>query len=202
MSPSTSSSPDTYARPSPSSPGDVMTYARARGDVTLTVTSASAGPAVLPSYAVHRTGDPGPTTASNASAIFTLVCLLPASVPPHCLGVQIEQPALRVVLLLQQRVCLAAVQGPELVFSVEGRGVERLAAAELLDLLLDLAVVGAVGLAGRQGHRRPEPEVHIGGLGIHDVEIPRRSSVALTQRACPDRRDAGLAREPRVELRC
>ena len=49
MSPSTSSSPVTYARASPSEPGAVASRASARGETILSAVSAVSGPALLPS---------------------------------------------------------------------------------------------------------------------------------------------------------
>src|SRR4029453_18598836 len=67
-SPSTSSSPDTYARPRPSSPGAVIRRRNTTGERTRSVAGASAGPHRLPSYARTAMGRSGPRTASRARA--------------------------------------------------------------------------------------------------------------------------------------
>src|SRR3954449_1578999 len=84
-----------------------------------------------------------------------------ASGPSDGLRIQVEQPARRVVGLLQNLVLAAAVERPELLRRVEGRRVQRLPAAELGHLLLDAAVVVAVALPGRQRCRRPEADVDV-----------------------------------------
>ena len=81
-SPSTSSSPETYARPSPSSPGAVTRRRNTSGERTRSVAGASAGPSRLPSYARTAIGRSGPRTASRARATVTVPgyggCRLPA----------------------------------------------------------------------------------------------------------------------------
>src|SRR3954469_6178547 len=80
---------------------------------------------------------------------------------PDGLGVEVEEAARRVVGLLQHLVPRAAVERPELLGRIERRRVQRLAAPELGDLLLDAAVVVAVGLAGGQRRGRPEADVDV-----------------------------------------
>src|SRR5262245_23221043 len=68
MSPSTSRSPATYARPKPSSPGAVTRRRSASGDRTTTVVRASGGPSRLPSYADTATGRSVPSSSARRSA--------------------------------------------------------------------------------------------------------------------------------------
>src|SRR3954447_11898584 len=61
------------------------------------------------------------------------------------LGVEIEQPTVRVVRLLQYFIRRAAVCRPELILRVEGGGIQRLASVEARDLALDGPVVERLG---------------------------------------------------------
>ena len=67
-SPSTSRSPATNARASPSSPGAQRIRRTASADRTRRVPRASSGPSALPSQNSTRTGDPVPTSASRSGA--------------------------------------------------------------------------------------------------------------------------------------
>src|SRR5215210_1163308 len=117
----------------------------------------------------------------------------------NALPVQVRQPALAVVGPFQLAIGTLVMQPPELVSVVIGVRVERLAPAELVDDLLDLAVVGALLLAVGQGQGGPEAEVHVGGLRIERVERPA-PPVARAQRADPERLDRNLAHEEVEEL--
>src|SRR5579863_8149552 len=90
-----------------------------------------------------------------------LYCINTGSASPDTLLVQAEQAPLPVVGALERPVRLAVVATVKLVLGVEGRGVERLVPVQLGDLVLDQAVVIAVGPVRGQGHRAPEPEVHV-----------------------------------------
>src|SRR3954453_19180384 len=68
MSPSTSSSPATYARPNPSSSGAVTMRRSTSTDRTTVVVRASAGPKLEPSYARNRTGTSLPSTSESRPA--------------------------------------------------------------------------------------------------------------------------------------
>src|SRR6266545_2386003 len=152
-----------------------------------TVTSASDGPALLPSYAVNATGAPTPTTRASASATGA-----PISSPPDSLVVQIEQPTFRVVPLAQPAVLLPAVPRGELLPVVERRGVQRLAAAQPADLGLDAAVVVPVPLAGRQRDGAPEADVDPQRAGVQVVQRPAPRVPAA--RSGRPRRRSSLAR--------
>src|SRR4051794_28132934 len=89
----------------------------------------------------------------------------------HGLLVETEQAAVGVVRLLQQVVGGAAVGRPELVLRVERRRVERLAATEPGDLLLDGAVVERLALPGGKVGAAPEADVHEGGVRVERVEV-------------------------------
>src|SRR4051794_16555600 len=91
---------------------------------------------------------------------------------PDGLGVEVEESARRVVGLLQHLVPRAAVERPELLGRVERGRVQRLAAPELGDLLLDAPVVVAVAFAGRQRRGRPEADVDVQPVGLEGVQVP------------------------------
>src|SRR3954447_6995581 len=114
----------------------------------------------------------------SASGERGMAVLLPAV---HGLCLQIEQPAVRVVGLLQDLVVRAAVVVPELVLRVERRRVQRLAAAEVGDSSLDGAVVERLLLAAGQVDTAPEAEVDVGLVRRERVERPARGRVALPQ---------------------
>src|SRR3954452_3141467 len=103
----------------------------------------------------------------SASGERGMAVLLPAV---HGLGVQIEQPAVRVVGLLPDLVVRSASVVPELVLRVERRRVERLAASEVVDSSLDGPVVERLTLAGRQVDAAPEAEVDVGLVRRERVE--------------------------------
>src|SRR3954470_4925846 len=105
----------------------------------------------------------------SASGERGMAVLLPAV---HGLGIQIEQPAVRVVGLLQDLVVRATVVVPELVLRVERRRVQRLATAEVGDGPLDGAVVERLALAARQVDTAPEPEVDVDVIRRERVERP------------------------------
>src|SRR5690349_11133926 len=105
------------------------------------VTGAVSEPACEPSYAVYCRSGPASTTRWNASAM-PIRPLMPSSprprrarrspsTTPDALRVQVEQPTVGVVFLLQQLVGGPVVRRPELVLLVVRRGVERLASAEV-----------------------------------------------------------------------
>src|SRR5689334_1002241 len=135
------------------------------------VTGAVSGPASLPSYAVYLSAGPASTTRSNASAIPNrpLMPSSPRTRPPStrprprplptsdALRVEIKQPTVGVVFLLQQLVGRTVVGRPELVLLVVRGGVQRLASPEVGHQPLDQPVVVAVLLSGRQLDARPEP---------------------------------------------
>src|SRR4051812_23372773 len=75
--------------------------------------------------------------------------------PLYALLVQPEQPAVRVVGLLELRVRLSVVEPVELVAIVVRRRVQRLAALHLAHDALDAAVGGAVPVAVRERNARP-----------------------------------------------
>src|SRR5512132_4384518 len=68
IDPSSSRSPDTYARARPSSPGAVRIRRRASGERITIVAGASTGPDRLPSYASTARGRPPPSTSSTKAA--------------------------------------------------------------------------------------------------------------------------------------
>src|SRR2546427_10324763 len=91
-------------------------------------TSASGGPLVLPSYATNRIPSLAPTSRSNRSASF--MCPLASSLP-DCLVVEVGEPSVRVVGLLERLVGRAVVGRPERVLVVVRRAVQGLASAQL-----------------------------------------------------------------------
>src|SRR5260370_38864550 len=88
-----------------------------------------------------------------------LFCINTGSASPDTLLVQAEQAPLPVVGALERPVRLAVVAPVELVLGVEGRGIQRLVPVQLGDLVLDQAVVVAVGPGRGPGHPPPDPGV-------------------------------------------
>src|SRR3954447_26216389 len=78
------------------------------------------------------------------------------SLPPlNRLRIQVEQPTIGVVGLLQQVVRRPAIRRPELVLRIEAGRIQRLASVETRDVLLDRAVVERFLLAARQVDAAP-----------------------------------------------
>src|SRR3954471_1226593 len=98
----------------------------------------------------------------------------------HTLLVEVHEPALAVVAVLQRGVRRAVVQPPEVFAFVERGRVQRLATPELLDHAFDPAVARAGRLAADNRHGRPEAEVHVRRLRFECVEIPAGGRIALT----------------------
>src|SRR3954467_6789640 len=96
-----------------------------------------------------------PVARSSTSASNTVLATL------HALLVEVQEAVLGVVGFLQRAVRGPVVQAPELVRFVVGGRVERLAATELLDHVLDASVVRAVSRAAGDRHGRPEAEVDV-----------------------------------------
>src|SRR3954454_6885709 len=120
---------------------------------------------------------PEPVARSSTSA--SAPCPRFALCTLHALLVEVQQPVLAVVGVLQRGVCRAVVEPPELVALVERGRVERLATAELLHDALAPPVARAGPLTVDHWHRRPESEVHVRRLGFERVEVPARGRVAL-----------------------
>src|SRR3954468_7970231 len=116
------------------------------------------------------------------------------------LGVEIEQPTVRVVRLLQYFIRRAAVSRPELILWVEGGGIQRLASVEARDLALDGPVVERLRLTCRPIGPPPEPHVHIRHGRVERIEVPRDLRVALRQWTQPHGLHPGLPVEEVEEL--
>src|SRR3954464_15144610 len=90
----------------------------------------------------------------------------------HALLVEVQQPVLAVVGVLQRGICRAVVEPPELVALVERGRVQRLATAELLHDAFDPAVARAGRLPVDHRHPRPETEAHPRRLRLERVAGP------------------------------
>src|SRR5262245_31162459 len=111
------------------------------------VTGASAGPARLPSKTFTWTWrEFRAITLAMASARVTVVPLSSG----RNLVVQVRQPPVRVVGVLDGPVRVPVVPLPELLFGIVHGRVQRLVAAQVVHRLLDQPVVVVVGLARLQ----------------------------------------------------
>src|SRR4051812_21928669 len=110
----------------------------ARGERSSTRICASRGPQRLPSYARNSMPVAEPVTRSSASASGIPLATLDA------LLVEVQEPVVAVIGLLDRHVGGPVVESPELVTLVVRGRVQRLPAAELVDEPLDAPVVRTV----------------------------------------------------------
>src|SRR5438270_12173759 len=122
------------------------------------------------------TGAPCRTLAINAAVVIRAILLSSQNQGTLAsldgLGVEVEEPTVRVVGLLQKLVRRAAVRRPELILRVERGGVQRLVAIEVRHLALDGPVVERLRLSIRQVDTAPEPDVDVGRCRVERIEIP------------------------------
>src|SRR5262245_27605610 len=104
--------------------------------------------------------------------------LLPAlvrralSAPPHALVVEVEQPSVRVVGLLQLLVGGSVVVAPELFSRVKRRRIQRFMPVQSGDLTFDEAIMILGDLPWRQRHRPPEPDIYVNIPSTQRVQRP------------------------------
>src|SRR3954451_9028330 len=146
---------------------------------------ASGGPALLPSKARNSMPVLEPVTRSSNGASGAAVRRRLATA--DALLVEVEQAGLAGVVGLECRVGGTVVELPELLAVVVRGRVQRLAAAEVLDHVLDPPVARAGRLARDDRDGGPEAEVHVGRLRVERIQVPRRACVALAQRTQPHR---------------